>query len=303
MYVPRYEKEYNHMNDSFHKVIVGSGLLADILLYTLIHQKGESPADFCILSKQNEQNQILRDRYQIPTTDDLVSFIKSARVIVLAVDINAPGQLPEIIDIIKPLIAPNVLINSVTPKLSIEEIESYFPDNPVMRLGLNLSSISGNGTGVFCCGTKQVSDTFQVANYLMGTFGDIIEVFDETEMEQAWDFAFAVTCSCYIAMNCFFRTGVKLGITPQQAKEITISVFKGAAATCAHQHHDDILLRAFEHSDVAKIALHLLEEYGIDQDLHQAMHPDKEESSITLDGFLNLDFPEEEKYQVHYKNW
>ena len=47
----------------------------------------------------------------------------------------------------------HALINSVTPKLSIAQIEKYFPTHPVMRLSLSFSMINGNSVGTYICGS------------------------------------------------------------------------------------------------------------------------------------------------------
>lgn len=287
--------------DSFNKVIIGSGLMAEMLLCTLIHHKGESPSDFCIIGTQEERCRKLRKKYNVPNVTQIPEFIASAKVIVLAVDIDVLDDIPIVVENVRPFVSPAALINSLTPKLTIKEIEDYFPEHPVMRLGINLSSISGSGTGVFCCGTKQPADTAPVARFLIETFGDLVEVSSEEEFERVWNVIFAVTCSCYLAMNCFFRTGTNAGISSKQAKEIVLSVFKGAAATCKQKQHEELIVRAFEYENIFKIGLKLLEDYGIEREMHRTMHPD--DGKLDFESFLDIDLNEQEKYQVHYRNW
>ena len=53
-----------------------------------------------------------------------------------------------------------------------------------MRLGLNLSSISGNNIGSYVCDSITPEDTAPVAKFLMDTFGDFIECEDEEEFDK-----------------------------------------------------------------------------------------------------------------------
>ena len=53
-----------------------------------------------------------------------------------------------------------------------------------MRLGLNLSAISGNNIGSYICGSITPEDIAPVAKFLMDTFGDFIECEDEEEFDK-----------------------------------------------------------------------------------------------------------------------
>lgn len=116
------------MDDSFNKVFIGSGLMAELFLHALIHHKGESPEDFYVIGKKAERCRELMNKYKIRATLNRDMFISTAKVIVLAVDIDCLDDIPEIAEGLRDKIPPKALINSVTPNLKIAEIEKYFPD-------------------------------------------------------------------------------------------------------------------------------------------------------------------------------
>ncbi|MBQ7629258.1 MAG: NAD(P)-binding domain-containing protein, partial [Selenomonadaceae bacterium] len=133
--------------ERFNKVFIGSGLIAELFLHALIRHKGESPEDFYIIGKNEDRCERLRKKYQIRATTNFNAFVSKAKVIVLAVDVDDLDDIPEIVNQFRDNVPPHALINSVTSKLRIAQIEKYFPNHPVMRLSLNFSMINGNSIG------------------------------------------------------------------------------------------------------------------------------------------------------------
>ena len=101
--------------DSFNKVFIGSGLMAEMLLHTLIHHKGESPKDFYVLGNEVERCEQLMEKYNIRATTNLNAFISKAKVVVLAVDVDKIKDIPIIVEKIREKIPQDALINSVKP--------------------------------------------------------------------------------------------------------------------------------------------------------------------------------------------
>ena len=197
--------------DSFNKVFIGSGLMAEMLLHTLIYHKGESPKDFYVLGSDVERCKQLMEKYNIRATTNFNAFIAKAKVVVLAVDVDKIQDIQIIAEEIREKVPPTALINSVTPNLKIAEIENFFPNHPVMRLGLNLSAISGNNIGSYICGSITPEDIAPVAKFLMDTFGDFIECEDEEEFDKICMVIHAISCGNYFSFNCILDSLMKLG--------------------------------------------------------------------------------------------
>ncbi|MBQ1915423.1 MAG: hypothetical protein II178_09435 [Selenomonadaceae bacterium] len=69
--------------------------------------------------------------------------------------------------LLQPLVPANALIATFCRSLRIAEVEECFPCNPVVRIYLNLSIISGTGSGAFCCGSKTPEDTETIGRFLV----------------------------------------------------------------------------------------------------------------------------------------
>ena len=66
--------------DSFNKVFIGSGLMAEMLLYTLIYHKGESPKDFYVLGSDVERCKQLMEKYNIQATTILMRLLRRQKL-------------------------------------------------------------------------------------------------------------------------------------------------------------------------------------------------------------------------------
>ena len=137
-------------------------------------------------------------------------------------------------DLVKDIIdkvPPDALINSVTPYLRIEQIEKFFPNHPVMRLGVGFSAISGNNCGTYVCGSVTPADTAPVAKFLIECFGELIEVKSEDEFETVCNVMFAQSTAAYVALKNMIEASQKFGLPPKIARKLAINSMKGAAKT------------------------------------------------------------------------
>lgn len=242
-------------------------MVAELFLHALIHHKGESPDDFYILGQHEDRCEKLRKYYQIRATTNFNAFIQKAKVVVLAVDVSDLDDIPAMVEKVRDKIPPNALINSVTPNFKISQIEKLFPNHPVMRLSLNFSAISGHSIGTFCVGSVAPEDTEPVARFLIECFGELIEVADEEEFEKIHDIIFAQNCSNYFAINCFIDSAIKAGLTPQLARKIAVSTYRGVGETFKEKYKDDFLMHIFDHKEVFSKGLALMEKFGMAESL------------------------------------
>lgn len=289
----------------FNKVFIGSGLVAELFLHALIRHKGESPEDFYILGKNEERCERLRKKYQIRATTNFNAFVSKAKVIVLAVDVNDLDDIPEMIEMIRDNVPPHALINSVTPKLSIAQIEKFFPNHPVMRLSLSFSMINGNSVGTYFCGSVDPEDTAPVAKFLIECFGELIEVETEEEFEKVHDIIFAQNFSNYLAINSFIDSYIKLGLSPQVARKIAANTYKGVGETFSEKYKDDTLRRMFDFKGVFNKGLEVMENLGMAdaiKNVHE-IQPEVIKKNLQASAPTTYRSPDADKFKFRYKNW
>ena len=245
-----------------------------------------------------------KKKYQIRATTNFNAFVSKAKVIVLAVDVCDLRDIPEMVELIRDKVPPKALINSVTPELKIAEIEKYFPNHPVMRLSFNFSIMNGNSIGSYFCGSVDPEDTEPVARFLIESFGELIEVETEDDFDKLHDIIFAQNCSNYLAINSFIKSAIKLGLSPQQARKIAASTYKGVGETFSEKYKDDTLRRMFDFKGVFNRGLELMDELGMSKELESVHEMTPETITENLQPIVRTFRRDDaDNYKFHYKRW
>ena len=287
--------------EHFNKVFIGSGLLSELFLNTLINHKGEPPNEFYVLGKNSERCAELMWRYQIRATTNFNAFVSKAKVVVLAVDFNEVEDIPALIEKIRGKVPPDALINSITPNFKLAQIEELFPGHPVMRLSLDFSAITGNSIGTYCVGIETPEDTEPVAKFLIECIGELIEVDNEEEFEKIADIIFAQNCSNYLAINCFINIAVKLGLSPQLARKIATQTYKGVGITLEEKYKDLFILNMFHNKEVFAKGLELMEKFGMAEALSKVHELPPEVIKANLEKARDAARAENAKSRFHLK--
>lgn len=288
-------------DEHFNKVFIGSGLLAELFLNTLIHHKGESPSEFYVLGKNRERCVELMHKYQIKATTNFNAFVSKAHVVVLAVDFPDIEDIPAMVEKIRDKVPPDALINSVTPNFKLAQIEELFPGHPVMRLSLDFSAITGNSIGTYCVGIESPEDTEPVAKFLIECFGELIEVDNEEEFEKITDIIFAQNCSNYLAINCFINVAIKLGLSPQLARKIAAQTYKGVGITLEEKYKDPFVLNMFHNKDVFAKGLEFMEKFGMAEALTKVHEMPPEVIKANLEKARDAERAENAKSRFHLR--
>ena len=288
-------------DEHFNKVFIGSGLMAELFLNTLINHKGEPPNEFYVLGKNRERCVELMHKYRIKATTNFNAFVSKAHVIVLAVDVPDVEDIPAQVEKIRDKIPPDALINSITPNFKLAQIEELFPGHPVMRLSLDFSAITGNSIGTYCVGIETPEDTEPVARFLIECMGELIEVDDEEEFEKVTDIIFAQNCSNYLAINCFINVAIKLGLSPQLARKIATQTYKGVGITLEEKYKDPFVLNMFHNKDVFAKGLALMEKFGMEEALTKVHEMPPEVIKANLERARDAARAENAKSRFHLK--
>ena len=288
-------------DEHFNKVFIGSGLMAELFLDTLINHKGEPPGEFYVLGKNRERCVELMHKYHIRATTNFNAFVSKAKVVVLALDINEVDDLPALAEKVRDKIPFDALINSITPNFKIEQIENIFPGHPVMRLSIDFSAITGNSIGSYCIGSVTPEDTQPVAKFLIECMGELIEVEDEDEFEKLTDIIFAQNCSNYLAINCFIHVAMNLGLSPQLARKIATQTYKGVGITLEEKYKDPFILDLFDHKDVFAKGLELMEKFGMAEALTKVHEMPPEVIKANLQKARDAERAENAKSRFHLR--
>ncbi len=255
--------------------IIGEGLYLDIILTAMRHHTGQdsSKNNLVVVTMGEERRSLIRKKYSVQTATDVKSAVKDAGIIVLLPATIEKGKM--IMEEIAPFVQKDALVVSMVYRLPMKEIEQCFPGNPVLRLALNPSIVSGSGIGAYIVGSNASQDAAFFAKMVISALGRDVSVSSEEEFDIVWDIIFVETVHAYSTLQGFIDCGEKAGLSEKQAKYIAGQVFAGVIKTVmgADDNTKTIIEQGKnqESKSVWELGIKLGRYYGFQETMEKAM--------------------------------
>lgn len=223
----------------------GAGSMAEAIVKGIIAREVAKPEQISMLNRSNQERlNTLSEKYGVITgnrEDVKRELLTSASIIVLAMK---PKDAGAALKEMGPLLQENQLIVSVIAGLSIDTMQALLGVKaPIARTMPNTSSSIGLGaTGIAFSEetteeqTKQVLSMFEA----VGT----VSVIPEAQMEILTGVSGSGPAYIYYMMEAMIAAGIDGGLTPEQARELTVQTVRGAASMMIETGEDPAKLRA-----------------------------------------------------------
>lgn len=223
----------------------GAGSMAEAIARGLIHKQVAKPASISMLNRSNQERlSYLTNQYGVVTSnqeEQKNKLLSEASVIVLAMK---PKDAKEAITAIVPHLSEKQLLVSVVAGLSIETIQELLGfAAPIARTMPNTSSAIGYGaTGISFSG--EVSEELKQQVLTMFKAVGTVSVIPEEQMEILTGVSGSGPAYVYFMMEAMITAGIEGGLSPDQARELTIQTVLGAAVMMRETGEDPAKLRA-----------------------------------------------------------
>jgi pyrroline-5-carboxylate reductase len=210
---------------------IGAGSMAEAIIRGLT-TTGTAQAEhlYAINRTNEEKNELLRSRYHIHATCDsqtAAEWIRAADIVVLGFK---PQNAAESLRAYRPLFSPRQLIVSLIAGLSLDSIGTLIgEDTPVVRTMPNTSSQIGLGaTGISFSGTV-LPEQRSLAKAMFAAVGETAEV-DEALLDIVTGVSGSGPAYIYYMMESMIAGGIRGGLSPEMAKQLTVQTVLGAAS-------------------------------------------------------------------------
>ncbi|GAA0135481.1 pyrroline-5-carboxylate reductase [Paenibacillus sp. YSY-4.3] len=221
----------NNTNNSPSICFYGAGSMAEAIVRGLIHRQVAPPESITMLNRSNQERlAYLEAAYSIKTgrsDAEKEASLLSASVIVLAMK---PKDAGEALKALGPKLNKEQLIVSVIAGLSISTIQALLGYKaPIARTMPNTSSSIGLGaTGISLSAEVNEAQTAQVLKMFeaVGT----VQVIPEEQMEILTGVSGSGPAYIYYMMEAMIEAGIEGGLSPEQARELTVQTVLGAAS-------------------------------------------------------------------------
>lgn len=269
------------MNDSISSPLgevslcfYGAGSMAEAILRGLVEAKLANPNNITVMNRQNaERLEQLEQRYGVipATTEDMKkTALAAADVIILGMK---PKDSAAAIKALQPFLRPEQLIVSVIAGLSVSTIQQLLQrPQSIVRTMPNTSSTIGLGaTGISFSETVS-PDQRELALDMFKAVG-IIAIVDEPLIEAVNGVSGSGPAYVYYLMEAMISAGVKLGLSPEAAKELTVQTVRGAAemVSSTGENPGDLRRKVTSPNGTTQAAIETLDQFAFQEGMDKAI--------------------------------
>lgn len=206
--------------------LIGGGVMGEALLSRLIVAQIYQPQEV-IVSEANEQRRhYLANQYGVQVTADNQGLADRASAILLAIK---PQIFAEVASLLSQSLTKNgskPLIISILAGVKLSQLESAFPQMPVIRAMPNTPATVGAGITALSLGTHTSEEDRQIASQLFAAVGSVVEV-PENLMDAVTGLSGSGPAYVAIIVEALADGGVKVGLPREIAMQLALATIKG----------------------------------------------------------------------------
>jgi len=252
----------------------GAGSMAEAIVRGLAEPKLADPANITVMNRQNaDRLRELAARYGVvpaDTDDKKNAALSTADVVVLGMK---PKDAAGAIRALKPTLSPEQLVVSLIAGLSISTIHQLLGrDQPIVRTMPNTSSTIGLGATGISFSASVSPERRALALEMFGAIG-MTAVVDEPLIEAVNGVSGSGPAYAYYLMEAMIDAGIRLGLTPEAAKALTVQTVRGAAEMVLVTGEDpgELRRKVTSPNGTTQAAIETLERFEFPEAMNQAI--------------------------------
>lgn len=251
------------MKNSTNIVFIGAGNMGSSLIGGLI-ANGHIPSDIIATDTNAEKLALLQQEWKITVSNDNAAAAEKADILILAVK---PQYLKSVaLEIASSLQHKKPLVISIAAGITVEHLQRWLgSDIAIVRCMPNTPALLRCGiTGLFA--NKNTSTTQkEAAESILRAVGITIWMDNESLLDVVTALSGSGPAYFFLMMEALQEEGIKLGLTPEAARLLTVQTGLGAARMALETSHSLAELRKQVTSPggTTEAAIKVLESSGI----------------------------------------
>jgi len=232
---------------------------------------GTDPSVITMVDPNLDQRTLLQDTLGVTVSEDAASACKEASTILLAVKPQVVEAVAEQIKLAGDL--SDKLLISIAAGITLEALEHLFGAIAIARAMPNTPALLGLGaTGLFVNAYTTTAQQAEAEGFIEA-FGICVTV----EREELLDAVTAVSGSgpafYFLMIEEMIKAGIKLGLSPNDAKNLTLQTALGAATMAAQGdvEPDELRQRVTSPNGTTHAAITAMQENGYGEIIEKAM--------------------------------
>jgi pyrroline-5-carboxylate reductase len=204
---------------------IGSGNMAEAMINGILRANVYRPGKVYTSDVRPERLEYLREHYGVRTTNSNVELASNVDNLVFSAK---PQNMKEVMEEIKGVIKPDVLIISIAAGITTSSISDILGDVAVVRVMPNMPAWVDEGASALFANEKAKSKV-EFARLILLSVGKAIVLEDEGLMNAVTAVSGSGPAYFFLMMQEMIKSGVELGLPEDVSKELVLQTAKGAA--------------------------------------------------------------------------
>lgn len=204
---------------------IGGGAIAEAITSGILKAKLITSNNVFIAEHKAVRCEYLQEQYKVNASVDASGFMDKVDILFLAIK---PQAACSAIESIYSITKDNTLIVSVVAGLTIQSLESYFKNQPVIRVMPNTPVAVGEGMSAIVLGAKAATEHGDLIEKIFNAIGKAVIV-KENVMDAVTGLSGSGPGYGFVIIDALADAGVKVGLPRQTAIMLAAQTLLGTA--------------------------------------------------------------------------
>jgi len=204
---------------------IGSGNMAEAMINGVLKANVYRPGKVFTSDVRPERLSYLREHYGVRTTESNAELASLSDIVVLSVK---PQNMTEALASIKDAIKQDALVITIAAGIKTADISGVLGDLAIVRVMPNMPAWVDEGASVLFANEK-AKTRVEIARLIFLSVGEAIVVEDEDLLDAVTAVSGTGPAYFFLLMQEMIKSGIKLGLPEEAAKDLVLQTAKGAA--------------------------------------------------------------------------
>lgn len=203
---------------------IGAGNMAEALIKGVISAKLYGAENVFISDIRAERLEFLAEHYKVTPSKENVELAAKVQTVVLSIK---PQNMTDALESIKSSIDSEKLVISIAAGIKVADIVAVLGDVAIIRVMPNTPALIGEGAGALFA-NERAKPMLKKAVEIFSAVGKAVVVDDEDLIDAVTALSGSGPAYYFLLMEEMIKTGVRLGIPDDVAKDLVLQTAKGA---------------------------------------------------------------------------
>ncbi|MGM9991563.1 MAG: pyrroline-5-carboxylate reductase [Candidatus Bruticola sp.] len=214
----------------FKCCILGCGKMGEAILKAILSKEVFSADELAVVEADSQTRDRIEKKYQVSVFDDCCRAAWASDIVVLAVKPNVVGAVAQKLG---HKLREEQLLISIAAGVTLEQLMIMFGSKRVVRVMPNLAAQISQAASVWTAAADLDELSKNKVLKILCSIGKAVYVDNDNLIDVGTAVSGSGPAYLYLFMEALTDAGVRLGLTRQQATELTLNMVHGAVSLAA----------------------------------------------------------------------